>query len=106
MREVLGLDDIVFHLSLTPNRPDAMGIVGVARELAAHFGLPLQVPDDESAAVVETLICDSPPKMNCTPDVAPSAPVLQAAALPPPGAVGNDPAVAGFQPLYSPPTMN
>ena len=40
VREVLGLDDVVFHLSLTPNRPDAMGIVGIARELAAHFGLP------------------------------------------------------------------
>ena len=40
VREVLGLDDVVFDLSITPNRPDAMGIVGVARELAAHFGLP------------------------------------------------------------------
>ena len=44
VREVLGLDDVVFHLSLTPNRPDAMGIVGVARELAAHFGVPLSIP--------------------------------------------------------------
>ena len=46
-REALGLDDVVFDLSITPNRPDAMGIVGVARELAAHFGLPLDVPDLE-----------------------------------------------------------
>ena len=30
VREVLGLDDVVFDLSITPNRPDAMGIVGVA----------------------------------------------------------------------------
>jgi phenylalanyl-tRNA synthetase beta chain len=44
VREVLGLDDVVFDLQITPNRPDAMGIVGVARELAAHFGLPLAVP--------------------------------------------------------------
>ena len=43
VREVLGLDDVVFDLSITPNRPDAMGIVGVARELAAHFGLPFEV---------------------------------------------------------------
>src|SRR5215218_26775 len=41
--ELLGLDDVIFDLSITPNRPDAMCIVGVARELAAHFGLPLQV---------------------------------------------------------------
>ena len=38
VRDVLGLDDTVFDLSITPNRPDAMCIVGVARELAAHFG--------------------------------------------------------------------
>jgi len=42
--EVLGLDDVVFELSITPNRPDAMSVVGVARDLAAHFGLPLEVP--------------------------------------------------------------
>jgi phenylalanyl-tRNA synthetase beta chain len=44
VRELLGLDDVIFDLSITPNRPDAMCIVGIARELAAHFGLPLQVP--------------------------------------------------------------
>jgi len=44
VRELLGLDDVVFELDLTPNRPDAMCIVGVARELAAHFGWPLDVP--------------------------------------------------------------
>ena len=43
VREVLGLDDVIFDLAITPNRPDAMCVVGVARELAAHFHLPLQV---------------------------------------------------------------
>ncbi len=41
VRELLGLDDVVFDLQITPNRPDAMGVIGVARDLAAHFGLPL-----------------------------------------------------------------
>ena len=45
VREVLGLDDVIFDLSITPNRPDAMCIVGVARELAAHFGWPFEVPN-------------------------------------------------------------
>jgi phenylalanyl-tRNA synthetase beta chain len=49
VREVLGLDEIVFDLSITPNRPDAMGIAGVARELAAHFRLPFEVPVVEAA---------------------------------------------------------
>src|SRR5581483_3054710 len=49
VREVLGLDDVIFDLSITPNRPDAMCMIGVARELAAHFRLPLTVPDPEVA---------------------------------------------------------
>ncbi|MSO78786.1 MAG: phenylalanine--tRNA ligase subunit beta [Acidimicrobiia bacterium] len=49
VREVLGLDDVVFDIAVTPNRPDAMCIVGVARELAAHFGVPLSVPGAEPA---------------------------------------------------------
>ena len=55
VREVLGLDDVVFDLSITPNRPDAMGIVGVARELAAHFGLPFTVDEHEPAPIVDEL---------------------------------------------------
>jgi phenylalanyl-tRNA synthetase beta chain len=55
VREVLGLDDVVFDLSITPNRPDAMGIVGVARDLAAHFGLPFAVEEHEPGPVVDEL---------------------------------------------------
>ncbi len=44
VRAVLGLDDVVFDLSITPNRPDAMCVIGVARELAAHLGQPFDVP--------------------------------------------------------------
>jgi phenylalanyl-tRNA synthetase beta chain len=55
VREVLGLDDVVFHLAITPNRPDAMGIVGVARELSAAFGLPYHVDEDEPAPIVDEL---------------------------------------------------
>jgi len=50
VREVLGLDDVVFELAVTPNRPDAMCIVGVARELAAHFRWPFAVPEPTVAA--------------------------------------------------------
>ncbi len=55
VREVLGLDDVIFDLSITPNRPDAMGIVGVARELAAHFSLPLEVPTPEPEPIVSAI---------------------------------------------------
>ncbi len=45
VRDVLGLDDVIFDVAITPNRPDAMCIVGVARELAAHFSLDLELPE-------------------------------------------------------------
>jgi phenylalanyl-tRNA synthetase beta chain len=44
VREILGLDDVILDLDITPNRPDAMSIVGVARELAAYFHVPLRIP--------------------------------------------------------------
>jgi len=48
VRELLGLDDVIFDLSITPNRPDAMCVIGVARELAAAFTLPFHVPPAEA----------------------------------------------------------
>jgi len=44
LRLALSLDDTVFELKLTPNRADCLSVVGVARELAALTGLPLQKP--------------------------------------------------------------
>ncbi|MGQ0825815.1 MAG: phenylalanine--tRNA ligase subunit beta [Actinomycetota bacterium] len=55
VRGILGLDDVVFDLSITPNRPDAMGIAGVARDLAAYFGTPLRIPVTEPDEVVDAL---------------------------------------------------
>jgi phenylalanyl-tRNA synthetase beta chain len=43
--EVLGIEhDVVFDLDLTRNRADCWGHLGVARDLAAHFGVPLTGP--------------------------------------------------------------
>ncbi len=36
--------DIVFDLAIEANRPDANCHLGVARELAVHFGLPFSIP--------------------------------------------------------------
>ncbi|MEM8574244.1 MAG: phenylalanine--tRNA ligase subunit beta [Pseudomonadota bacterium] len=33
--KALGLDDVVFDIAITPNRPDCLGVRGVARDLAA-----------------------------------------------------------------------
>jgi phenylalanyl-tRNA synthetase beta chain len=38
LREYLALDDMILELNVTPNRGDAMSIIGVAREVAALAG--------------------------------------------------------------------
>jgi phenylalanyl-tRNA synthetase beta chain len=40
----LRLDDVVLDIEITPNRPDCLSVVGVARELAALTGTPFRVP--------------------------------------------------------------
>lgn len=46
--EFLGLDDTIIELSITPNRPDGMSVVGIARELCAAFDQELRLPDLDS----------------------------------------------------------
>ena len=41
---VLGLDDTVLDLAITANRPDGLSMVGIAREVAALTGAPLNLP--------------------------------------------------------------
>ncbi len=41
-KEVLGLDDFILELDLTPNRGDCLSIIGVAREVAALLGQPFR----------------------------------------------------------------
>lgn len=47
--EVEGIEtadgDAIFEVNVTPNRPDCLSMLGIAREVAAAFGLPLKVPD-------------------------------------------------------------
>ena len=42
--EALGLADVVFELEITPNRPDCLSLIGVAREIRAETGNPLKLP--------------------------------------------------------------
>ncbi|MBD3267728.1 phenylalanine--tRNA ligase subunit beta, partial [bacterium] len=45
LADVLGLNDVVFDLNITPNRPDTLCALGIAREIAAHCGTSLNLPD-------------------------------------------------------------
>jgi phenylalanyl-tRNA synthetase beta chain len=57
--DALGLEaDVVYELDITPNRPDAMSVAGVARDVAAALRVPFSVPDlplDEQGPEAGTL---------------------------------------------------
>jgi phenylalanyl-tRNA synthetase beta chain len=42
--EALGLADVFLEINVTPNRPDALSHVGIAREVAAILGKPVRMP--------------------------------------------------------------
>ncbi|ABE50265.1 phenylalanine--tRNA ligase subunit beta [Methylobacillus flagellatus] len=44
IRELFDLDDQLFTLKLTPNRADCLSITGIARDVAALTGAPLELP--------------------------------------------------------------
>jgi len=44
IKPIVGLDDWIFDISITANRPDCQSIFGIAREVAAVLELPLKEP--------------------------------------------------------------
>ncbi|MBR1751346.1 MAG: phenylalanine--tRNA ligase subunit beta [Ruminococcus sp.] len=47
IREAIGFDDTRIEFEITSNRPDCLSVIGLARETAATFGLPLKVKKPE-----------------------------------------------------------
>ena len=45
IKKVVGLDDWIFDISITANRPDCQCIVGIAREISAVINKPFKEPD-------------------------------------------------------------
>lgn len=45
MKKVVGLDDYIFDISVTANRPDCQSVYGIAREVAAVLKKPLKPVD-------------------------------------------------------------
>lgn len=43
--KIVGLDDYIFDISITANRPDCQSVLGMAREVAAILNKPLKNPD-------------------------------------------------------------
>ncbi len=50
------MGDVIFDLDITPNRPDCLSVIGIAREIAALTGQEVRLPDagyDEAAAPID-----------------------------------------------------
>ena len=47
IKEAIGLNDTVTEFEITPNRPDCLSVIGLAREAAVTFGRNLNVPSNE-----------------------------------------------------------
>lgn len=68
IKEYLELDDYLFDISVTANRPDCQSVLGIAREVAAFLHKPLKNPDfsytedgttnaDISVTVIDKDVC-------------------------------------------------
>jgi phenylalanyl-tRNA synthetase beta chain len=56
IREALALDDTLFTIKLTPNRPDCLSLLGVAREVSALTDTPMKQPEIAKTAVTHDVI--------------------------------------------------
>lgn len=58
-REYLNLNDVIFELEITPNRPDCLSHIGIAREIGAYYERKVKYPSvdlNESIETVNTLV--------------------------------------------------
>ncbi len=67
--EALKLNDVVFEIGITPNRPDALSHIGIARELAALYKKRLNLPKidlkESMNTVNEFASIEIEDKVNC-----------------------------------------
>ncbi|MBX9684169.1 MAG: phenylalanine--tRNA ligase subunit beta [Hyphomicrobium sp.] len=73
--DVMGLNDPVIEVKLTPNRPDCTGVRGIARDLAAA-GLGTLKPEPKLGAVEGRDDCPIDIKLEFTDDAANACPVF------------------------------
>ncbi len=63
LTEAISVDEALVHVKVYPNRPDCLGLIGIAREVAAILGLNLvlpkiNVPNGPNSTVVPVEILD------------------------------------------------
>ena len=68
--EYAGLGDTVLDLEITPNRPDCLSMVGLAREVGAMYQVPVSYPLEADARKLEAVTAGSPAAEAVTVDIA------------------------------------
>ena len=67
--KAVGLNDVIMEIAVTPNRPDALSHLGVARDLAALYNKKLKIPKvsiDENDVDINTLASiEIEDELNC-----------------------------------------
>ena len=51
----MGLNDVIFELEITPNRPDCLSHIGIAREIAAYYSRKVKYPMIEMTETIESI---------------------------------------------------
>ena len=64
----LNLDDIIFELEITPNRPDCLSHIGIAREVAAYYERKVKYPASDIRTLTgpSGIIVDIDDDKRCT----------------------------------------
>ncbi len=68
MRDYLELDDYLFDISITANRPDCQSVIGIAKEVAAFLNKPFKAPDysyEEDGTVNDKISIEVIDKETC-----------------------------------------
>ncbi len=58
IKPVIGLDDHVVEFEITPNRPDCLSVIGLAREVSATFDVPCEFHQPEVKGGAEGVLTD------------------------------------------------
>jgi len=64
--DALNLNDVLIEIAITPNRPDALSHIGVARDISALLGKELKIPKVKSSKSISKLAeIEIEDKLNC-----------------------------------------
>ncbi len=71
VKEVLGIEDVIFDINITANRPDCQSILGIAREICAVLNKPLKEPALDYKPIKGVSTRSTINVSNCAPDLCP-----------------------------------